>query len=423
MTTAGGGMFCVDNAGHDRHFGIVGSEVRTRTWPHGTTTVGGANANDGAWHNIVYTFGGGAGEYIYMNGNQISYEAGKTHSNYNWDQEAYVGWSTDYGYFTGMLDEVNVYNMALSSGDVSALNSQKSGGSTMVEKTLFSVTIDQLMDSDWLGAGGFGKFATTSGYTMTAFQPACGLLGVDLKLEFTGGNDIEFTADEDCFGVDGEGSLRIKTSMSNPNGYFYIAVGNSNKPGWRGLCFHNEQWGQGWNCDGDAGQSCGMGLWGQYASNEITGCPSNINGYWNDMGPNDCVNADVCVGSSQETLTLVATKVVKPAMTLYSMNLDTLMNADFLSPGGFGKFSTTSGYTMTNFQQSCGYKGRSFRLEFSGGNDITFTADEDCFGVDGEGSLRIKTTMGSPNGYFYIAVGNSNKPGWRGMCFHNEQWG
>ena len=29
--------------------------------------------------------------------------------------------------------------------------------------------------------------------------------------------------------------------------------------------FHNEQWGQGWNCDGDAGQSCGMGLWGQYA--------------------------------------------------------------------------------------------------------------------------------------------------------------
>ena len=29
--------------------------------------------------------------------------------------------------------------------------------------------------------------------------------------------------------------------------------------------FHEEQWGQGYNCDGDAGQSCGMGLWGQYA--------------------------------------------------------------------------------------------------------------------------------------------------------------
>merc|ERR1719356_2007570 len=173
------------------------------------------------------------------------------------------------------------------------------------QMTAFSMTIDQLMDSDWLGAGGFGKFATTSGYTMTAFQPACGLLGVDLKLEFSGGNDITFVAHEDCFGVDGEGSLRIKTTMGSPNGYFYVAVGNSNKPGWRGLCFHNEQWGQGWNCDGDAGQSCGMGLWGQYASNEITGCSSNKNGYWNDMGPNDCVNADVCVQSGSETITLI----------------------------------------------------------------------------------------------------------------------
>merc|ERR1719445_849099 len=93
-------------------------------------------------------------------------------------------------------------------------------------------------------------------------------------------------------------------TASELNGYFYISVGTSSQPGWRGLCFHNEQWGQGYNCDGDAGQSCGMGLWGQYASNEITGCPSNKNGYWNDMGPNDCVNADVCVQSGQETLTL-----------------------------------------------------------------------------------------------------------------------
>merc|ERR1719356_2184276 len=130
MTTAGGGMFCVDNAGHDRHFGIVGAEVRTRTWPHGTTTAGGANADDGAWHNLVYTFGGGDGEYIYMDGNQISYEAGKTHSNYNWDQESYVGWSTDYGYFTGALDEVMIYNAALTTGDVAALSSGGSGGSS-----------------------------------------------------------------------------------------------------------------------------------------------------------------------------------------------------------------------------------------------------------------------------------------------------
>ena len=33
------------------------SEVRTRTWPHGTTIAAGANADDGQWHALVYTFG------------------------------------------------------------------------------------------------------------------------------------------------------------------------------------------------------------------------------------------------------------------------------------------------------------------------------------------------------------------------------
>merc|ERR1719361_3049072 len=131
-------------------------------------------------------------------------------------------------------------------------------------------------------------------------------MGMKMKLRMTSGNDIDFVAREDCITKDSHGSLRIGTTYPSPNGYLYVAQSDVSAPGWRGACFHNNQWGQtDYNCDGDAGQSCGMGLWGEYAANEITGCPSNRNGYWNDMGPNDCVNADVCIGSGSETIELL----------------------------------------------------------------------------------------------------------------------
>merc|ERR1719420_361396 len=182
----------------------------------------------------------------------------------------------------------------------------------VLEEVLFSMRVDTLMGESFQNYGGFGNYATTNLYTMTQFN-GCGYMGQLMKLEYSNGNDIMFVATEDCFAVDGEGSLRIKTDMGGNNNYLYIAQGTTSAPGWRGTCFHNNQWGQGiFNCDGDAGQSCGMGLWGEYAANEITGCPSNRNGYWNDMGPNDCVNADVCIGSGSETITLVAVANVMP---------------------------------------------------------------------------------------------------------------
>merc|ERR1719361_3116301 len=168
-------------------------------------------------------------------------------------------------------------------------------------------------------------------------------MGMKMKLRMTSGNDIDFVAREDCITKDSHGSLRIGTTYPSPNGYLYVAQSDVSAPGWRGACFHNNQWGQtDYNCDGDAGQSCGMGLWGEYAANEITGCPSNRNGYWNDMGPNDCVNADNCSVQAAET---VALKKIVPAGTMketimFSMTIDTLMTYDFMGNGGFGMVNT-----------------------------------------------------------------------------------
>merc|ERR1719476_1283567 len=172
------------------------------------------------------------------------------------------------------------------------------------------------MTYDFAGNGGFGMIDTTSGMTMTSFASSCGYMGMKMKLRMTAGNDVEFVAREDCFTKDSHGSLRIGTTYPSPNGYLYIAQSDVNAPGWRGACFHENQWGESdFNCDGDAGQSCGMGLWGEYAANEITGCPSNRNGYWNDMGPNDCANADVCIGSGSETIELIMVAYPMPQPT------------------------------------------------------------------------------------------------------------
>merc|ERR1719230_1235787 len=176
----------------------------------------------------------------------------------------------------------------------------------MMETVAFSMTIDTLMTFDWKTQGGFGMADTTSGMTMTSFASTCGYLGMAMSLRMSAGNSIEFVAAEDCFTKDQYGSLRIKTNMGGNNNYLYIAQSDANAPGWRGACFHNNQWGQGdFNCDGDAGQSCGMGLWGEYAANEITGCAQNRNGYWNGQdGSNDCVNADVCDVQGSEMIGL-----------------------------------------------------------------------------------------------------------------------
>jgi hypothetical protein len=117
--TNAGGLFCVDTAGHDRHFGIQSDRIYIRTWPHGSQHPGTTGMASNTWHHAVYTVGP-SGEKIFVDGTLI-HNRGITSSNYNWDNLAYIGWSTDRGYFNGQIDEVKIYDNELDQTEVSNL--------------------------------------------------------------------------------------------------------------------------------------------------------------------------------------------------------------------------------------------------------------------------------------------------------------
>jgi len=120
--TNAGGLFCVDYAGHDRHFGIASDRIYIRTWPHGSQHPGTAGMASNTWRHAVYTVGP-SGEKIFVDGSLIHHRSGVTSSSYNWDQYAYIGWSTDRGYFNGQIDDVKIYDNELDQTEVSNLYS------------------------------------------------------------------------------------------------------------------------------------------------------------------------------------------------------------------------------------------------------------------------------------------------------------
>jgi hypothetical protein len=114
------GLFCLDYAGHDRHVYISAGSVRVRTWPHGTKVVGGGAVNDNQWHQLAYSVGP-SGERVYLDGSLLSHRSGVTSSHYNWDQHAYIGWSTDAGFFRGDMDDVKIFNHEISDSEADQL--------------------------------------------------------------------------------------------------------------------------------------------------------------------------------------------------------------------------------------------------------------------------------------------------------------
>merc|ERR1719230_915136 len=107
---------------------------------------------------------------------------------------------------------------------------------------------------------------------MTSFASRCGWTGVGFRLGYSGGSTVTMTSSEDCWSTDGQGSLRIGVGGGN---YLYLSLHTSHNRCWRGACVHTNSWGQSeYNCDGDANQSCGQGLFGHCASNEIGSCAS-----------------------------------------------------------------------------------------------------------------------------------------------------
>ena len=109
--------------GHDRHIYLSAGRLMSRVWDDETITMNGVNLADGLWHHVVHTYGGSAGgQKLYADG-VLQTSGTKAQSDFDWQERINIGFSNDaaQNYFEGLLDEVHIYNKALSDEEIAAL--------------------------------------------------------------------------------------------------------------------------------------------------------------------------------------------------------------------------------------------------------------------------------------------------------------
>ncbi|MBM4034743.1 MAG: PEP-CTERM sorting domain-containing protein, partial [Planctomycetes bacterium] len=107
----------------DRHIFLTGGNASVRTWNNETISTSGLSLADGQWHHVVHTFGGTeGGQKIYIDGT-LRASGAKANSDYDWQTSITMGFANDgsNNWLDGMLDEVYIYNRALTQTDVTQL--------------------------------------------------------------------------------------------------------------------------------------------------------------------------------------------------------------------------------------------------------------------------------------------------------------
>ncbi|HEX7261785.1 MAG TPA: LamG-like jellyroll fold domain-containing protein, partial [Luteolibacter sp.] len=127
---SGGGLYSVvDNgSGHDRHIYLNAGNIKARIYSEETISSTGQNYADNQWHQVVHTYGGVAGgQKLYVDGALIA-SGTKTSSNFTTQTAIELGYSASSPtpYFTGLLDDVRIWNRALTAAEAQAL-AQRSG--------------------------------------------------------------------------------------------------------------------------------------------------------------------------------------------------------------------------------------------------------------------------------------------------------
>lgn len=310
---------------------------------------------------------------------------------------------------------------------------------------LFDMSVETLHDYDFKSDGGFGFFSDEwvdhmdRSNKMTPFATMGGFMGRQLKLKYSNGNDVVVTCAEDTWSTDANGSLRIKLVQTwRSDEQLFISMkmtedgdGACN----RGVCVHSNEWDKSLtndiNCDGDGGQSCGFGLLGACAGNEMNGeCER---GFWNDDRSSDCDDADYCVedGGDRISLELLPTVEMKETL-LFEMPIGKFYDYDYNGRGGFGKFeeggwdvySTAYQIKMTDFANQAGWNGVTFKLEYTKGKPVYVTATEDTWYTDKHNGVSIAVDsawkeveeQGNSNQRLFIARPETRDQ--RGACVH-----
>ncbi len=189
------GKYCdINTAGY--WLDVLGNRIRLRVGDGGGSyvdTVTTSNYNDNKWHHIMAIADRDGLAYIYIDGNQvksndISSENGDTGS-----EALSIGWPTDsnYAYFNGQIDEVKIYNRALSAEEVRYHYNQG--------KPVAQWDMDEgsgLVINDKSGNGNNGTLVNDTTWAQGKHGSALSFDGVDDYVSVPNSSDLDITADE-----------------------------------------------------------------------------------------------------------------------------------------------------------------------------------------------------------------------------------
>ena len=127
-SSSNGGLFEVNNSptgptGYDRDLWLSGGNLSAYVWNTEIIATSGLSLANGNWHQVVHTFGGTVGgQKLYVDG-VLRASGTKANSDFNTETNINIGNSNmaSQKYFNGTIDEVRLYNTALSSTAVTAL--------------------------------------------------------------------------------------------------------------------------------------------------------------------------------------------------------------------------------------------------------------------------------------------------------------
>ncbi|MCF7907608.1 MAG: LamG domain-containing protein [Candidatus Omnitrophica bacterium] len=98
--------------GHDRHLYLWAGNTYQRVWSNQVINTLGENYADSKWHHVVQWLKSGVAQRTYIDGKAVA--AGSKHtSDFTWPDRIWFGHSADRGYFTGLLDDIRIYNRPL----------------------------------------------------------------------------------------------------------------------------------------------------------------------------------------------------------------------------------------------------------------------------------------------------------------------
>jgi len=142
-----GGLFSVTDSppgatSHDRHIYLDDGEIAARTWSDETITSSGIDLFDGGWHHVVHVFSQGQfGQRLFIDG-QLVAEGTKDASDFNFETSILIGYSSDAvnDFFAGTIDEVAVYDRALSTAEIFSPGNGASARRVLAQPTAMRIT-------------------------------------------------------------------------------------------------------------------------------------------------------------------------------------------------------------------------------------------------------------------------------------------